>query len=222
MKNFLLSAVMIATLISACQDSNSNFKTKDQNAVLNKAVGQQIPVELANKWIAAYNKQSGSGRTEQFQYRVTAQPFDAIITSVPILGLAFHHAIDDSGNPHVLILAIDENEKLWSTQNDRICIDATTNALIDEGTARNWTQNFKDRYPDDIWYHFFGENILLEMRNVSWFTEFEIIPALNDDDLYQLLLVINNSGSTTGGRVKAESIVYDKTVSCPPSCGADN
>jgi hypothetical protein len=218
-KTFLFALWLILTL-SSCQDPGTNAETKKQNSIMNRTVGEQIPTDLANRWIDFYERKSSSGRMQESQCTVTALPFDQILSSIPMLGLAFHYAIDESGAPHILILPISEEKKLWSSDASRICIDANTNSIITESVARDWTQTFKDANPNAIWYHFFGSNILDEMRSVSGFNEFEIIPALNDEGMKQLLLVINNDSDLNGGRILSESLVYDKGGLCPP-CDVD-
>jgi hypothetical protein len=220
MKRKILSAISLILLLCACSDSNQNLETKKHNSVLDKTVGERIPTDVANKWIDSFRDNIGSGRQQNFQYAVSAQPLDQILTSIPLMGLAFHYALDDAGTLHVLILAVSEDEKLWSLNSNRICIDANTNSLIDEALAKTWTQNFKDKHPDEIWYHFFGWNVLNEMKTVSWFQEFRIVPALNDEGIQQLLLVISRDSDTDDGRVLEESIVYDKGGLCPP-CAQD-
>jgi hypothetical protein len=211
-----LFALWFVLTLSACQDTVTNPETQKQNSILDKTVGEQIPTDVANRWIALYEKKNSSGRTHEFQCTVAAQHFNEILSSIPLLGLAFHYAIDDSGDFHVLILAVSEDKKLWSSDASRICIDANTNSVIAESVAREWTQNFKETTPNAVWYHFFGSDILNEMRKVSGFNEFEIIPALNDEGIKQLLLVINRDSDFVSGRILSESIVFDKGGLCPP------
>ena len=220
MKNIgtLLSAFALI-LFGCCQEPDTNFKTKQQNTVLNEDIGEQIPLAVAERWISSYNKRTDiqAGRTKEVQYKLSSANLNTILSSFPQLGLAFHHAIDEYGKYHILVIAIDKSQKrLWSDQNDRICIDANSNSLVTEDTANSWAQNYKKKNPDGIWYHFFGRHVFNEIKTIPWFKEINIRHAINDSDVPQLLLVISDNSASARIKDEESIIVYDRGGTCPP------
>lgn len=221
-KGTLLFAFLFVLFFWSCNEPIDNLQTKEQNKVLDKNIGEQIPLDVAVRWMLSYNRNTDmySKRVKEFRYNVKSTQLNTILSSVPLLGLAFHHAIDDNGEHHILLLAINEQKELWSAENNRICIDANTSTIISESTAKAWTQNYKNIHAEGIWYHFFGQRVFNEIKSLTWFKEFNIKPALNDEGIPQLLVVITKNDAN--GKSKAETtIVYDKTDPCPP-CDVSN
>jgi hypothetical protein len=209
-------SILTVFLVFACHES-SHREIQKQELVLNRSIGERISADLANQWIANYEKSASSGRFQEAELIVTKDQLTGLLAQFPALGLAFHYATDEQGQDHLVVLALDEGRKFWSGTNDRRYVDVTNDTFIDETTARNWTRRFRDANPNSVWFHFFGLDVFSEMNSVAWFSRFEIVPALNDNSVVQLLLVLRDERGITGGRVlDTEIIVWDKGGTCPP------
>jgi hypothetical protein len=221
MKN-LLSFTILFVIISllGCQDmKDSGTGIKDLSHYQN--IGNQIPVETGERWIEAYNKANNieASRSILSPYAISDDHMAAAIESVPnLLGMAFHHAIDDWGFHHFIVTPVDESFNLWNGIPGRIYLDANTDTEISASEARQWTARYENAHPNEVWYHFFGKNIFDEIPTIPYFNELNIVPALNDLDLSpQLLLIILNDGILFNGRLKGDgSVVYDASSPCPP------
>jgi hypothetical protein len=221
MKKLLFSAVFFLVLsLLGCQDSKEEANVLTDISSVRK-IGMQISVETANRWIDTYrnSKPSDQGRLLLSPYSITHESLSNALSSVPTLaGVAFHHAIDDSGVHHFIVMPVDATLSLWSESSSQLFLDANTNSLINRETAKSWTSAYEQANPDAIWFHFFGSNIFEEMDGISYFDNLDIVPALNDLNLTQqlLLIVSDNVISDIGGRVKTGTTVYDASSPCPP------
>jgi hypothetical protein len=218
MKKLIVIFLSIVSM-NSCQDSVTTPTMKRHDSPLHKAVGAKISSEDAVRWISAYQSRLEQGRVQETSHVVTASTFDSILSSPDLLGVAFHYAVDDVGNHHVLLLPMDETTHLWSLTNDRVCIDANIDTILDEVTAKRWVLNFTNKFPDHIRYHFFGSDILFEMRRLSAFEQFSITPAIDDELQLQLLLIVGKIDLAAGGRTMDNGDVFDRSVNCPPTCG---
>jgi hypothetical protein len=221
MKNLIITMISVLMLSGCSQEVNENTLTERQNKI-DRTTGEQIPLQVADRWIQAYNSQyENSGRVANTNhYAISAAEIQSL-ANPNLFGIAFHHALDNNGIHHILAIGIDETKHLWSTVNNRPCIDANNNTLIERSIAKEWTENYKASHPSEVWYHFFGQDTFNEMKNIAFFKEVEIVPALNDEQVPQLLLVIEDLDSRESSRMmdtdNPESIiVYDKGGVCPP------
>jgi hypothetical protein len=222
MKNIASFTILFVILsLLGCQETKESTPgTKDLSYYEN--VGHQIPVETGQRWIAAYNAANNidASRISLSLYAVSDGNLNAVLQSLPnLLGVAFHHAIDDFGFHHFIVTPVDESFDPWSSVPGRIYLDANTDTEISATEARQWAARYENANPDEVWYHFFGKNIFEEIPTIPYFKSLNIVPALNDLDLSpQLLLIILNDGLLgLGGRVNdAGQVVYDASSPCPP------
>jgi hypothetical protein len=211
MKQFIKSIFAVLLLTVGCReasDDSASIQTLDVN------VGHEIPLETAERWMALYKTKSTTGR--EGSYSVTALQLENLLQPVTDkIGVAFHHATDENGVYHILLIPVSAQTSLW---NSPIVIDANTNTAIDNNTAEAWAKRYKDAHAGEVWYHFFGVNMFNEITSRSDFNYFDIAPALNDNNEPQLLLLVwNNKGNSTGGRSKdGGPVTYDDSNRCPP------
>jgi hypothetical protein len=203
------TAMLLASALVGCHDVRDTNPASIQK--FDKTVGQKISLDIATDWMERYDKNASGQRSAESSYSITADHLKAIIPYAADAGLAFHHAIDEAGTYHILIIPV-TSALLFDAP---VLLDANTNTIIDESTARAWTDNYKDANPDQIWYHFFGLDIFSEITQSS-FSYFDIEPAINDAGKPQLLLRVWPEG-TSNGRTEATSpTVYDFSSPCPP------
>lgn len=212
--------LFLALLCISCQDTKEDLNNPTSEKDIYKAVGEEIPFETGMSWIEYYQKSSGQGRTDLLSsFEVSREQMNNVMGSTPnLVGIAFHHAIDESGEKHILVIPVDESLSLWASIEGRIFVDANTGEAISQATAAQWAQNFKDQNPDKIWFHFFGSNIFGQMFALPFFDTVEIQPAISILNLTpQLLLVVWNDGLIPFGRTKnPPGVVYDASNACPP------
>lgn len=214
----VIACVMMSLL--ACQD------TKESDAPFNdissyKKIGMQISYETGARWIEAYNQKNNiQGRSTLSPYTISAGQLQGAVASVnSLVGIAFHHAIDDNGEHHFIVIPVDESLHVWSNIPGRAYIDANTDTEITREVARSWAQNYEEAHAGEIWFHFFGSNIFDEIFDVSYFSTLNIVPALNTSNLTPqlLLMIINEQLSITGRTADADDpLVYDASSPCPP------
>lgn len=226
MKNLsVFAAVLISVTFLGCQDTKEASNALP-NVEFYKSIGMQIPVETGIRWMDFYNKEHNiQGREGASPYKISPEQLAKVRGSVlGLIGLAFHHALDDAGEHHFIVVPIDITLSVWTGLPGRVYLDANTNTEIPKNVAHAWATNYQNEHPEEVWFHFFGNNIFDEITGISYFTELQIEPALHDVELTpELLLIIENvqnSGSqdsvSIGGRIMSESTVYDASSPCPP------
>ena len=219
MKKILyFSVAFFALSFLACQDGRDEIKTT-ADLPYYKNIGNRIPTETGYRWIDTYRtKLNLAGREKPSGYALSKANLAEMSASVEqLVGVAFQHAIDESGLHHFLVIPVDATLQIWST--DKTIIDANTDAPISYADARQWAKNYQVENPESIWFHFFGARVFEEMYTISFFEYIQIEPAINDENLKpQVLLIINDLDATaSGGRTEAEeSVVFDGSWACPP------
>jgi hypothetical protein len=229
MKNLIaLAAVTFAVSLLGCQDTKEE-RTGMPDVSAFKKIGMEIPLETGIEWMSAFEeKYNAQGRLLSPDYNVSDVVLESAFESVTSLtGVAFHHAIDEAGEHHFIVIPVDPSLSLWTNIEGREYIDANTSTVISKEVARAWAQNYEQANPGQIWFHFFGSNIFDEIFDLPYFHNLEIEPAISTLNLTpQLLLIINaddlvNTDSvdsvSIGGRYKTETTkVYDASSPCPP------
>jgi hypothetical protein len=208
--------ILIVSIFISCQDNRVNSLSNS----VDKNVGREIPVDVATRWKEFYRQRNSTGRESSVVYSVTSSSLKTALMPENKIGVAFHHSIDDSNVHHILLITVVKAAAgLWDSP---FIIDANTNTLIDNGTAKAWAERYQNSNPGQIWYHFFGLNIFNEIISNEYFNYFNIEPALNDNGDPQLLLWVWNNKSAAGGRVNGyeSPVVYDFSSPCPP-CGSN-
>lgn len=207
-------AILLFVLCVSCQNEMQESKKNSDDLIFNSGVGEPIPVGTAERWIENYNKVFAGARGEQ-TYTVTQSRLEAMMRSTSgLIGFTFHHALDNSGEHHILIIPIDNTLGLWGSQSQRVLVDANTDAEVDINTAHRWVDSYTTAYPDAIRYHFFGSDIFQEIVQSP---EFQIEEAINDEEVPQILLVVRSSAESSG-RINSTDQVYDLSVKCPSNC----
>jgi hypothetical protein len=218
--NFL-AAIIVALSLPSCQDTKQDLRDPLSEKDVYKTIGEQIPFETGMEWIEFYNKK----RYEQARldlsasFNVPAPQMESLLKSATdLVGVAFHYAIDDLGQSHILVIPVDESMTLWSDISGRIMVDANTGNQISQDIASQWAQRYKDAYADEIWFHFFGKDVFDEMVALPFFNSVDIEPAINVLDLTaELLLVVPNDDEISLGRTaSSDGVVYDASNPCPP------
>ncbi len=208
--------ILLFMLCVSCQSEMHDSQKGAADLVFNAGVGEPIPVSTAARWIENYNKEVAGARDAQI-YTVTQSTLQAMMGSTSgLVGFAFHHALDNAGMHHILIIPIDNTIALWGSQSQRVLVDANTDTEVDLNTAQRWADNYTTAYPGAIRYHFFGADIFHEIVENP---EFRIEEALSDEQVPQLLLVVQKSvESSNSGRTELEEQVYDASFRCPACC----
>jgi hypothetical protein len=213
------SVALFAISILACQDGNEEAKNINDLSYLSN-VGKQIPTETGYRWMDVYRtKLKLAGREKPSGYALSKENLSEISGSVNnLIGVVFQHGLDETGAHHFLIIPIDETLQIWS--NNKIIIDANSDAAVSYEDAVQWSNNYQAANPDMILYHFFGKHVFDELNAISFFEYIQIEPAINDENLKaQVLLIVNDfSIDASSGRSKlSDALVYDMSLPCP-SC----
>lgn len=204
------AVALFVLILTGCYDARVSTPVVTENK-FSKSVGAQIPLEVAERWMALYSESNISARSEDVSYSITPDHLKAVASYATDAGLAFHHAIDDVGLYHILIVPIKDTLLL----NLPVLIDANSDTVIDSSTAKAWIRNYQVANPTTGWYHFFGYDIFIEIFQSS-FSRMDIEPAINDEGKPQLLLMVWPQ-TIANGKVNASSpTVYDMSSLCPP------
>lgn len=210
----------VAFLLATCQDTKEDLTSPISAKDTYKTVGEAIPFETGMEWIAYYrDQQTAQGRTELFtNYGISDTKMAEVVASTQnIVGVSFHYGIDELGKKHIIVIPVDEALRLWTSIPGRIYVDANTGDNISQGVAATWAQNFKDQYPSDVWFHFFGIDIINDMCALPFFDRVDIEQGINILGLTpELLLVVYNDPLDFGRTQDGPGMVYDASNACPP------
>jgi len=211
-----LSLFFIFLVMLSCHDVSETSKNSTPDVEHQKSIGDPIPTSVGTRWIENYQKQFARNRENEPLYHVTQRNLKAMMQSVSDLtGFVFHHAVDNDGKHHILVVPVNNVGQLWADAPPRTVIDANTNTEIDLDVAHTWAENYNSANPGKIRYHFFGADIFEEIVKSA---TFEIKAAINDEQVPQLLL-ITQTATESSGKVAVTTQMYDISGKCPPYCG---
>lgn len=224
MKKSIVGLVLITLLLWTCQDAaEKGLKETSLSENFNETVGERIPVEVAERWLENYNK-SHNQRTKDNSiiYGVSPAQLNMILKSNPV-GIVLHHALDEAGIHHIIVIPIDRTMRLWSSSTRTLLVDSKMNKTINQDLAQTWIKNYQNTNPNSVRSHFFGVNIFTEIAGNPKFSNLEIKQATNDKGMPQLLLLAwSNTGSSSGKLTAEEPSVYDASGPCPGWCLPQN
>ena len=217
----VVTGVLITMALLGCQEAKEDVARPLSEKDFYKTIGEEIPFETGMAWIELYRKKrTEQGRSEATPpYAVSADQLKAVLTSAEeLVGVAFHYGIDENGQTHILVIPVDETLTLWPSSPGRIVVDANTGSALTREVASAWASNYKNAYPDETWFHFFGKEVFDQMCALPYFSSMELEPAISALDLTpQLLLIVLNDDSSSLGRSAEEvGVVYDASNACPP------
>jgi hypothetical protein len=210
MKSTITVALLVLILIG-CSDTRVNSPAPTEKK-LSKTVGEQISMAVAERWMELYNQSNTGAKSEDVDYSITPEHLKAVAGYATESGIAFHHAIDDVGQHHILVIPVKDGALL---KDAPVLIDANGDEVISASTAKAWTDNYEKAYPEQGWYHFFGYDVFNEIIQSS-FSRIDIEPAVNDEGKPQLLLVVWPQTTPNGKTEAATPLVYDASNLCPP------
>ncbi len=214
----IASTILIFMVILSCQQPSDEANQPAASSIFTKDVGDQIPASLGLRWIAEHQRQLTGARDAQV-YKVTQANLEAMMQSTSnLVGFTFHHALDDAGKHHVIIIPMDDLLHIWTSPSQRIVIDANTDTEVSMTTAREWIENYRKARPQAIRYHFFGADVFQEIVQREGF---EIREAINDQQIPQLLVVVQVTTEAADGRVSTEEQMFDITLACPKDCAIE-
>ena len=203
-----------AIVLVACQDNREQNATR--KSVFNTNTGQLIAYADAARWIANYQSSSASSRSQTATASLTIDQLKTLTNDTNLAGLVFHHALDDNGAYHLLVVPADETSILWSSS---AIADATAGTTLSSENAARWAASYVAANPGKIQYHFFGSHVFDEIESVPGLSAIDIEPAVNDAGAPQLLLIASLPGGTSSGRIESSTLIYDFSRPCPPYCG---
>lgn len=206
-----ITVVLLVLILTGCSDTRVNSPAPTEKK-LSKSVGEQISLAVAERWMEIYNQSNAGAKSEDISYSITPDHLRAVASDATEAGIAFHHAIDDVGHHHILIIPVKDGTLL---KDSPVLIDANTDAVISASIAKAWTENYEKAYPEQGWYHFFGYDVFDEIIQSS-FSRIDIEPAINDEGKPQLLLVVWPQTTPNGKTEAATPLVYDASNLCPP------
>ncbi len=210
----LLILIAFSIIFARCNEP-SEKETAAQNAIFTRSVGGLISAEVAARWVER-KRSHATGREEEFS--VSAENLRALLQGTSNkLGVIFHHAEDTNGDHHIIITPVKADLQSW--KNGPV-LDASSNEFIDATICMLWVNKYKELHPAGPWSHFFGIDMFDEMLSIGELTEVEMVAALNDSDIPQLLLYAWVAQSLSGTRIKSQHAeVYDAALLCPTLCG---
>jgi hypothetical protein len=208
MKKIFFFVILIATF-ATCQDSNNSSANTAQSL---RNVGAKITNEEALRWTTRFK----DGKTKRQQTTaISRASLEQVVNNFTDYdGIYFTHAIEGDKH-HVILLPYKDGHSLWTAAT---AIDANSDSEIDVATASVWAEQYVKQNADGPWSHFFGRNMFETILSRGDFENMEIVPAINDAGLPQLLLVVSYSSTLVSGRTQGAVEVYDHSNQCPPYC----
>lgn len=206
----IIFSIVFIALLSRCEDPKTNDFGNSRLALMQ--IGEQIPMKLAHKWIDDFAYEPFA-RTMNGDYKISSTNLKTLLETAR-LGVAFHHAADENGIHHLLLIPMNEEHALWKGQK---YYDANSGSEISMEKAQAWTRNYMNAHPSGIEYHFFGLNILKSMLERQGIANVRIVPGVDDKNKLQLIL-ITTKDSNTNGRIQWDEDVetcYDRSSHYP-------
>jgi hypothetical protein len=225
MKNIIYGlSLSVLVFLIACSDSSVNVKSENQSSkkAFDRTVGAVIDREVGLKWITRFTTMKISAKDEASYFFVTQSNLQKLLgSSNNVEGLTFHHAIDDSGNYHIIVIPVDSGLRIWtSSLSNRIFIDANSNSIIDLEDARKWIERYQQENPLNAfskYFHFWGTDIFLEIIKSK---DFEVKRAVDDDGKSTMVLLTYPGDNNARARSLSSAVtIYDMNRGCPP-CAA--
>ena len=211
MKN-VVSYLVLALILINCQEPKENLAENK----FSKNVGQKIPIDVAERWAARSRKNNRLSKTQEMG-SISANTLRNLTASLnDYNGMIFHHALDDQGRYHTLLIPFLEGVPLWNTMQ---IVDAENDSPVEADLARDWAENYIDQNPHGIWSHFFGSHIFNTILSRTTFERMDLVHGSNDSNQPQILLYVIYSEVTQNGRSGGETVeVYDMSSPCPAYC----
>jgi hypothetical protein len=206
----IIGFIILICLFATCQDSNKLSTDRKQSL---REVGRLITKEEAERWRARYERGSDGMRQQSAATISKATLQNVVAAMAEYDGVYFHHAMDD-GNHHVFVIPYKDSQSLWGS----VVVDANSDSTIDPAIASVLAGRYVAQNPDGPWSHFFGRHVFESILSKEGFQEMEIVPAVNDAGLPQLLLYVSYSDVSINGRTHEQVEVYDLSNPCPPYC----
>ena len=225
MKKFFAGlSLFVGVSLLSCEETGSNDQISVSTISHYRTIGAPIPFATGMHWIDLYNERNpSSARTQLLDHFELSESMTLeLMNSVSdLVGIAFHYGNDVFGQKHIIAIPVDNTMKLWTDIPGRIYVDTNSGSVISQSTASTWAQNYKNQNPSSIWFHFFGEDVFLEITALPFFNSIDIQPALNELLAPQLLLVIWNESLSLGrSQSEEEGAIYDASNPCP-HCAVD-
>jgi hypothetical protein len=211
MKKIITCLVLFSILIN-CQESKENI-TENK---FSKNVGQKIPTDVAERWAARF-RDSNLGSKTQSNSSISANTLNSLMELLnDFNGIVFHHALDNNGHYHTLLIPFTEGTPLWNVSH---VIDSESDMMIDPTLAKQWAENYIAENPNGIWSHFFGSHVFDSILSRTTFERVDLVHGSNDLSQPQVLLYVIYAATSQNGRSEGESIeVYDMSSPCPAYC----
>lgn len=208
----LIALVLGVFIFNQCDDASTGMKDTGTNT-LDKQVGERIDLSMARRWIDRYQA-INPGAREDGSFTVTSEQVDKLIDQANGLGVVLHHAIDGAGEHHILVLPIAQDLVLWGANQ---VLDANTNTLVSRDQIKGWADNYSS-INTSIKYHFFGMDVFNEILSNSTYNTIDIVPAINDQNEPQLVLIAKTTASARSKTFGEDSAAFDLSSPCPAVC----
>ncbi len=101
-----------------------------------------------------------------------------------------------------------------------MAFDGTEGGSMNHSTAADWTENYRDTFPNATKAHFFGKDIINDILNQSGCMGIRIYYAIDDKDKPKLILV--GADANEADMIASSQIVADFGMPCPSNCDNDS
>lgn len=199
MKKLIFIGLTLVVLF-ACHEQ---FETKSKGS-FDKTTGDRITNTDAERWIERYSKLQDAAKLQSGGYNIGEEQLNVMLKTENVQGIGLHHALDNKGDHHILAIPI-----LPEFGSAKYIVDANTNTTISAEISQKWIAEYENKNPKSIWYHQFGVEIFDEIKSNQNFKGFEIQPAINDEMIPQLILLVKKHDAS--GREMGDGAAYDKS-----------
>ena len=184
--------------------------------------GAPIADALAQTWIsnfiAAYPNDTNS-------YLFGMNIINNVKNQTGYMGMRFYNALDTASAKTIIIYGVNSNGDGITTYiadygvpcpptpNCTMACTGNEGAQIASATAVTWINSFKTTYPNEIWAHLYGKNILANVFNQSGCVGIRVHNALDQGVKKIIVYGVNSAG------VKLTTYIAEYSVPCPTMCG---
>jgi len=210
---------------------------QESKLAFNGTESDPIDLNLAATWTQRYQEAFPG---EIVSHYTGSDMVGQLLNQSTAMGIRFYRGLDEDGNRKILLMAADQagndleglvsdfttpcpamcyevNSPLFpSAPNNgtNVAFDQSAGAPIALAKAQSWMQNYQQVYPNGVWGHFFGNQILSQLLMQNGAVGIRIYYAIGDAEEETLILVAVDAN----GHDMVTGLLAEFSNPCPPAC----
>lgn len=143
-----------------------------------------------------------------------------------IMGMRFYNALDTASAKKIVLMAVNSAGDGLNgfiaeyavpcppSENCTMAVSGDEGAQITQTNANAWITSFKNTFPNAIWSHMFGINVMNSVFGQSGIKGIRVHNAIDPQGARKIIVYgVNASGA------HLTTYIAEFSVPCPPTCG---